>query len=87
MSLLIKVICDFLTFIRSSNSGQLAYPLDIAWSDSGVGGTKHAKVEPATPKLPVIELATGVNANASEAGADADVQLYVVFCSLYSLAY
>lgn len=76
--------------------------MDIAWSDSGVGGTKHAKVEPATPKLPVIELATseaganaskaGANAskagaNASKAGADADVQLYVVFCSLYSLVY
>lgn len=62
--------------------------MDIAWSDSGVGGTKHAKVEPATPKLPVIELATSeAGANASEAGADADVQLYVVFCSLYSLVY
>jgi hypothetical protein len=73
----------------------LAYPSDVevlvAWSDSVVGETNLAKtVESSVSKMD-DESATHVDADVdadvgeAQAGADSDVQSYVILCSLYSL--
>lgn len=67
-------------------SPELAYLSNVeACSDYGAELAKI--VELAIPRIPVIESATGLDDEASNAGACSDNQSYVNFYSLYSLVY
>ena len=64
----------------------MAYPSDVeACSDSGAELAKI--VESAIPEVLVVESATGLDDEASDAGAGSDNQSYVYLYSFYSLVY